>query len=82
MPKRDRIHSKDNTHADSIWIYFIQEADSDLFKIGFSNDSFANSWNSRFSVTDVTFGSAVASKATRVPTRSAASRLRGLIKRV
>ena len=38
MTKRDRLHSKDNTHADSIWIYFIQEADSDLFKIGFSND--------------------------------------------
>ena len=38
MTKRDRLHSKDNTQADSIWIYFIQEADSDLFKIGFSND--------------------------------------------
>ena len=27
-----------HTDTDSIWIYFIQEAESDLFKIGFSNN--------------------------------------------
>ena len=38
MTKRARLHSKDDTDTDSNWIYFIQEVESDLFKIGFSND--------------------------------------------